>query len=185
MAKFPKVLKVDPLKLHAAINLLFTGFKSEWATVKDHQLYVGGLGKAWTTPTGELVNYHPQYIKRISPSGEVSHIDWHLRYEALSKAAGISSPGKLLVATSENSSSCFADHCLGFAGYLIHESACWSEVHKRWFFLPRRESRERYDDVLDESRGSNLMLIADEEFLDIKVSFQSSLQVISSYYSMI
>lgn len=43
-------------------------------------------------------------------------------------------------------------------------------MHKRWFFLPRRESKERYDDVLDESRGSNLMLIADEDFLDIKVT---------------
>lgn len=73
----------------------FAGFKSEWATVKDHQLYVGGLGKAWTTPTGELVNYHPQYIKKVSPSGEVSHIDWHSRYEALTKAAGISFPGEL------------------------------------------------------------------------------------------
>lgn len=136
---YPWVLLTDG---HGRVS---KGFKSEWATVKDHQLYVGGLGKAWTTPTGEVVNYHPQYIKKVSPSGEVSHIDWHLRYEALTKAAGIS-----------------------FPGYLIHESACWSEVHKRWFFLPRRESKERYDDVLDESRGSNLMLIADEEFLDIK-----------------
>ena len=72
------------------------GFKSEWATVKDRFLYVGGLGKAWTTPTGELVNYHPQYIKKVSPSGEVTHIDWHLRYESLARAAGIVSPGKLM-----------------------------------------------------------------------------------------
>jgi len=121
------------------------GFKSEWATVKDRFLYVGGLGKAWTTPTGELVNYHPQYIKKVSPSGEVTHIDWHLRYESLARAAGIVSPG-----------------------YLIHESAAWSQVHKRWVFMPRRESKERYDDVLDESRGSNLMLLADEEFDQIE-----------------
>ncbi len=26
------------------------GFKCEWATVKDNHLYVGGLGKEWTTP---------------------------------------------------------------------------------------------------------------------------------------
>ena len=69
------------------------GFKSEWATVKDQNLYVGGLGKAWTTPTGELVNYHPQYIKKVTPTGEVSHIDWHTRYEALAKAVDISFPG--------------------------------------------------------------------------------------------
>ena len=54
-------------------------------------------------------------------------------------------------------------------GYIIHESASWSSVHKRWFFLPRRESKDRYDEKLDESRGTNLMLTADEEFSDIKV----------------
>lgn len=27
--------------------------------------------------------------------------------------------------------------------YVIHESACWSNVHKRWYFLPRRASQER------------------------------------------
>ena len=65
--------------------------------MKDHFLYVGGLGKAWTTPTGELVNYHPQYVKKISPTGEVTHIDWHLRYEALARAVDIGFPGNLLV----------------------------------------------------------------------------------------
>lgn len=76
---------------------MLVGFKSEWATIKDHNLYVGGLGKAWTTPTGELVNYHPQYIKKVSTTGEVSHIDWHLRYEALAKAVDISFPGKFYI----------------------------------------------------------------------------------------
>ena len=84
---YPWVLLVDG---HGRVS---KGFKSEWATVKDHTLYVGGLGKAWTTPTGELVNYHPQYIKKISPTGEVTHVDWHLRYEALAKAVDISFPG--------------------------------------------------------------------------------------------
>ena len=28
------------------------GFKAEWMTVKDHLLYIGGLGKEWTTQTG-------------------------------------------------------------------------------------------------------------------------------------
>ncbi|KAK4026327.1 soluble calcium-activated nucleotidase 1 [Daphnia magna] len=136
---FPWVLLVDG---HGRVA---KGFKSEWATVKDQTLYVGGLGKAWTTPTGELVNYHPQYIKKISPTGEVSHIDWHTRYEKLAKTVDIS-----------------------FPGYIIHESVSWSSVHKRWFFLPRRESKDRYDEKLDESRGTNLMLTADEEFSDIK-----------------
>ena len=28
------------------------GFKAEWMAVKDHLLYVGGLGKEWTSQTG-------------------------------------------------------------------------------------------------------------------------------------
>ena len=28
------------------------GFKAEWLAVKDHMLYVGGLGKVWTSQTG-------------------------------------------------------------------------------------------------------------------------------------
>ena len=28
------------------------GFKAEWMAVKEHMLYVGGLGKVWTTQTG-------------------------------------------------------------------------------------------------------------------------------------
>ena len=51
------------------------GFKAEWATVKDKHLYVGGLGKEWTTPEGQLVNFNPMWVKRISP--KVDHIIWH------------------------------------------------------------------------------------------------------------
>jgi hypothetical protein len=32
-------------------------------TVKDHALYVGGFGKPWTTPTGDIVNYDPMWVK--------------------------------------------------------------------------------------------------------------------------
>ena len=28
------------------------GFKGEWMTVKNYQLYIGGLGKEWTTQEG-------------------------------------------------------------------------------------------------------------------------------------
>ena len=28
------------------------GFKAEWMTVKGHLLYIGGLGKEWTSKTG-------------------------------------------------------------------------------------------------------------------------------------
>lgn len=28
-------------------------------------------------------------------------------------------------------------------GYMIHESGAWSAIHQKWFFLPRRCSKEK------------------------------------------
>lgn len=53
---------------------------------------------------------------------------------------------------------------------MIHESGVWSSIHQRWFFLPRRASKEHYDELKDERRATNLMLTADEEFKTIEVS---------------
>ncbi|XP_013381847.1 soluble calcium-activated nucleotidase 1 [Lingula anatina] len=122
------------------------GFKCEWATVKDESLYVGGLGKEWTTITGEVQNLNPQWVKSIGYKGEVKHLDWHKNYNAMRRKANIDYPG-----------------------YMIHESGMWSNIHKKWFFLPRRASHERYDEVADESRGTNILLICDEDFKDIEL----------------
>ncbi|XP_021096779.1 soluble calcium-activated nucleotidase 1 isoform X3 [Heterocephalus glaber] len=54
-------------------------------------------------------------------------------------------------------------------GYLIHESACWSDTLQRWFFLPRRASHERYSEKDDERKGTNLLLSAAQDFGDISV----------------
>lgn len=48
------------------------GFKSEWATVKQKRLYVGSMGKEWTTSEGDFQNYDPMYVKVIDVDGEVS-----------------------------------------------------------------------------------------------------------------
>lgn len=122
------------------------GFKCEWATVKDRRLYVGGLGKEWTTTEGEVVNFNPQWVKAITPNGAVDHIDWHNNYNALRKVVHMELPG-----------------------YIIHESAVWSDVHQKWFFLPRRASTDRYEETADERRATNLLFIADESFSDISV----------------
>ncbi|KAK2709864.1 soluble calcium-activated nucleotidase 1-like [Artemia franciscana] len=122
------------------------GFKSEWATVKDGYLYVGGLGKAWTNSKGETVNHFPQWVKSVSPKGHVKHHDWQMNYEALAKAVDIQHPG-----------------------YLIHEACAWSNIKRMWVFLPRRESKESYNEEDDENRGTNLMLIANEDFSDVEV----------------
>ena len=54
-------------------------------------------------------------------------------------------------------------------GYLIHESAAWSERLQNWFFLPRRASHEHYDETADERRATNLLLSCPADFSYISV----------------
>ncbi|XP_022916990.2 soluble calcium-activated nucleotidase 1 [Onthophagus taurus] len=122
------------------------GFKSEWATVKDDYLYIGSMGKEWTTASGDFQSYNPQFIKKVSTKGEITHLRWVNEYNKLRESLNIYWPG-----------------------YMIHESGVWSEIHKSWFFLPRRCSKEKYNETLDEHRGCSVLLIADENFHQIQV----------------
>lgn len=56
---------------------------------------------------------------------------------------------------------------------MIHESGAWSDIHKSWFFLPRRCCHQRYNETKDETMSCNILLTADENFVDIKVFFYS------------
>jgi soluble calcium-activated nucleotidase 1 len=47
---------------------------------------------------------------------------------------------------------------------MIFESCVWNSIEQKWYFLPRRASRESYDEELDEKRATNLMIKADEDF---------------------
>lgn len=123
------------------------GFKAEWLAVKDEHLYVGGLGKEWTTTEGEFVNNNPEWVKVVGFRGDIQHQNWVPRYNALKDAAGIKPPG-----------------------YFIHESAAWSDTLQRWFFLPRRASHERYTETEDERRGTDMVLSCSPDFKDIGVS---------------
>lgn len=122
------------------------GFKAEWMAVKDEHLYVGGLGKEWTTTSGEVVNNNPEWVKVIGCHGDVQHENWVQHYNSLRNAAGIYPPG-----------------------YLIHEAAAWSNSFQRWFFLPRRASYERYEETADERRATNLLLSCPADFSYIKL----------------
>ena len=62
-------------------------------TVRDELLYVGGLGKEWTSTTGELLNYNPQYVKTVNTDGAVKHVSWIHHYNDVKKATGIKHPG--------------------------------------------------------------------------------------------
>ncbi|XP_028308742.1 soluble calcium-activated nucleotidase 1b isoform X2 [Gouania willdenowi] len=122
------------------------GFKAEWLAVKDEHLIVGGLGKEWTTTSGEVVNNNPEWVKVVGYNGDVKHENWIRRYNALRSATGIKPPG-----------------------YLIHESAAWSEQLQRWFFLPRRASHERYEEIADEQRATNIVLSCHANFSHVTV----------------
>ncbi|KAJ8552415.1 hypothetical protein ON010_g10131 [Phytophthora cinnamomi] len=54
-------------------------------------------------------------------------------------------------------------------GYVVHEAIEWSPVRRQWFILPRRISTEPYNDMEDEKRGSNKVVIASEDFSSIEV----------------
>ncbi|XP_054284838.1 soluble calcium-activated nucleotidase 1-like [Macrosteles quadrilineatus] len=129
-------------------GLTTKGFKSEWATVKDHRLYVGSMGKEWTTSGGELVNNNPMWIKTVTISGQVSHINWEEQYKTLRRVMGVE-----------------------FPGYIIHESGVWSDLHQRWFFLPRRLSKERFNDEADERMSTNILLSTDQHFTRVQVTY--------------
>jgi len=123
------------------------GFKAEWATVKDQTLYVGGHGTEFISREGVIINYNPQWIKTVSVTGEVDHINWREKYLALAKTAGIE-----------------------FPGYITHEAGVWSDVHQKWFFLPRKCSDCLYDDDEDEQKCTNLLITCDDNFENIQVS---------------
>ncbi|XP_013169319.1 PREDICTED: soluble calcium-activated nucleotidase 1 [Papilio xuthus] len=121
------------------------GFKSEWATVKDEILYVGSMGKEWTTASGEFQTYDPMWVKAINIHGEVQHLSWVNQYKSVRNSLGIKWPG-----------------------YMIHESAVWSPVTKKWHFLPRRCSHEPYNETKDEVMGCNYLITADSSFKSIE-----------------
>ena len=54
-------------------------------------------------------------------------------------------------------------------GYLIHESGAWSQIHQKWFFLPRRASKEMYEETADETRATNLLITSDSKFENTRV----------------
>ncbi|XP_032523983.2 apyrase [Danaus plexippus] len=121
------------------------GYKSEWATVKDEILYVGSMGKEWTTASGQFQSYDPMWVKAINMRGEIQHLSWVNQFKAIRLSIGIKWPG-----------------------YMIHESGVWSVVNKKWHFLPRRCSHESYNETRDEVMGCNYLITANDDFSQVK-----------------
>ena len=122
-------------------------FKTEWGTVKGGLLWVGSTGKEWTTADGAVLHRNNQWVKTIDRNGRISNHDWRPQYAALRRAANAT-----------------------FPGYLWHEAVCWDAAIARWIFLPRKASHGApYHPIGDERMGTNLLLLAAEDFSHIEV----------------
>jgi soluble calcium-activated nucleotidase 1 len=117
------------------------GMKWEWSTVKNGELYMGSMGKEYTRPDGSIQNTNNLWVSVLNSRGELRRINWERQFNYARTALGAQAPG-----------------------YLIHEAINWSPYLKKWIFMPRRISSEAYDDVKDEKRGSNKVLLVDEHF---------------------
>mmetsp|Transcript_22510 Transcript_22510/g.62680 ORF Transcript_22510/g.62680 Transcript_22510/m.62680 type:complete len:419 (+) Transcript_22510:346-1602(+) len=122
------------------------GMKWEWSTVKDGLLYIGSMGKEYTNKDGSIANVNNLWITIMDTHGEFKRVNWTEKYNFIRKVLHCENPG-----------------------YLIHEAIRWSPHMRKWVFMPRRVSEKVYDDVLDEKRGSNKVVIVDESFTSAQV----------------
>ncbi|KIH67522.1 Apyrase [Ancylostoma duodenale] len=123
------------------------GMKVEWLTIKDGFLFAGGHGCEYRDDKGNVITEDPMWVKQISKKGVVTSLDWRRIFKRLRNKAGYKTPG-----------------------YLTHEAVQWSDIKRKWYFLPRKASKTRYNETEDETKGTNLLIIASEDLKsDIKV----------------
>jgi soluble calcium-activated nucleotidase 1 len=135
----------------------------EWATVKDDELYIGSMGKEYTRPDGSIANKNNLWVSVLNNRGAIRRIDWSKQFDFVRHHLGADSPG-----------------------YLIHEAVNWSPHLRKWVFAPRRVSDQKYDDVEDEKRGSNKIVLVDESFtqaetVSVKMASKDGLHGFSSF----
>eukprot|EP01029_Cantina_marsupialis_P001877 TRINITY_DN116_c2_g1_i1.p1 TRINITY_DN116_c2_g1~~TRINITY_DN116_c2_g1_i1.p1 ORF type:complete len:377 (+),score=104.21 TRINITY_DN116_c2_g1_i1:93-1223(+) len=123
------------------------GQKIEWATIKDGEMIVGSYGKEFINAKGESVHSNMNWIGRIDQKFGVTRENWTNIYTKLRKTVGVPSPG-----------------------YMIHEAVCYSNQNKKWLMFPRRVSKEAYEEVKDETRGSNIMITLNEDMSKISMT---------------
>lgn len=113
-----------------------------------------GFKAEWATLKGDQVVVgshgkvaHEEWVKLLDSDYRVQSVDWRHVYQRIRDALGI-----------------------GPEGYVTHEAAEWHAGHQRWYFFPRKISQVPFDEPLDErERSGNKLVIADEQFNDIRV----------------
>lgn len=123
------------------------GMKIEWMAVKGKDLYIGSIGKEYITPKSPPGMSNFWVAKIDGDTNQISHENWYNRFDKMRRQVGCPYPG-----------------------YLWHEAVRWSDVRKKWIFLPRRVSSDEYSEELDERRGGNLILAANEDFSQIETT---------------
>ncbi|TBW55174.1 hypothetical protein EZI54_12015 [Marinobacter halodurans] len=87
-----------------------------------------------------------EWVKQLDRDYRLESLDWQARYRRIRDALGV-----------------------GEDGYVIHEAAEWHPERREWLFFPRKISHEPFDEPVDErEKGSNTLIIADEDFEDIR-----------------
>ena len=82
-----------------------------------------GFFVGWDLPRKSHLCYRHPTVELLKSLGATEHINWEANYQKIRKALGYEYPS-----------------------YLLHESCNWSPYYKEWMFLPRRTSKEAYDE---------------------------------------
>lgn len=163
--------------------------KIEWSTIKDDRLYVGSTGRDKSS----------SMVATIDKEGNTEYLNWETHYAKLRKYVNIrflgyvdgescvrsnvyrqfflfskvSEAKSIRSATIENDQKktyLYWEDFYGEVRYITHEACMWSDVHQRYFFLPRKVSTTEYNENEDGYKGTNILLSATADFSDIKVN---------------
>jgi len=112
-----------------------------------------GFKSEWATLYGDqlVIGSHgkkpeEEWVKILDGNYGLASVDWSERYQRMREALGV-----------------------GEHGYVIHEAAEWHPYRREWLFFPRKVSTRPFDETVDETEcGSNLLVIANEDFSDIR-----------------
>lgn len=123
-------------------------FKSEWATVKGNTIWLGSIGFEWYDSDGKVLHRNAEWVKLIDANGGIRNLNWHPVYQAIRSVTNTTMPG-----------------------YLWHEAVEWEPVQGLWVMLPRFASTEsQYRPGVEQNQTSDLLIVADEGFTDIRVT---------------